>query len=291
LVVSAITTLPAPTRPGAVVDEGSWSVDDAFWDKVFPLLPPAPSHERGGRPRSDDRAIFSAIFYILRTGIQWRALPRGFGVAPTTVHARFQQWCADGLFARLHAASLEAYDGAWGIDWLWLSVDGGMTKAPLGGEATGPNPTDRGKGGTKRSLVTDARGEVIGFAVAGANRNDHLLLSETLDALAAPRPEPTPQNPQNVCLDKGYDYQSSRDALAERGYTAHIRTRGEESRDLRTIPGYHPRRWVVERAHSWLNRFRRILVRWEKKAANYIAMVQLACAYHTFGTAAKAAPG
>lgn len=288
--MNSAPTLPAPTELGSVVDQGSWLVDDAFWAKVVPLLPPTPSHEQGGRPRADDRAIFCAIFYILRTGIQWRALPRAFGVAPTTVHARFQQWRADGLFARLHAASLQAYDRAWGIDWLWLSADGGMTKAPLGGEATGPNPTDRGKGGTKRSLLTDARGEVLGFAVAGANRNDHLLLPETLDALAVPRPEPTPHNPQNVCLDKGYDYQSSRDALAERGYTAHIRTRGEERRDLRTIPGYRPRRWVVERAHSWLNRFRRILVRWEKKAANYIAMIQLACAWHTFGTAAKPAP-
>lgn len=270
-----------------VVEHGSWFVDDAFWTRVAPLLPTPPSHDKGGRPRADDRAIFAAIFYVLRTGIQWRALPRSFGVAATTVHGRFQEWRADGFFARLQTAGLVAYDNVWGIIWEWLSVDGAMTKAPLGGEATGPNPTDRGKRGTKRSVVTDGRGEVLGIAVAGANRNDHLLLPATLDGMAVPRPQPTSEHPQNACLDKGYDYASARDALEERRYIPHIRTRGEEHRDLRTLPGYRARRWVVERAHSWLNRYRRILVRWEKKAANYIAMLQLACANHAFRTAAK----
>jgi putative transposase len=274
-------------RPTAATETGTWFVTDEFWAQVEPFLPTPPSHAKGGRPRADDRAIFSAVFYILRTGVQWRALPRIFGVASTTVHARFQEWVADGFFDRLHSAGLEAYDAAWGIVWRWLSVDGAMTKAPLGGEATGPNPTDRGKRGTKRSVVTDGRGEVLGIAAEGANRNDHLLLPATLDGIAVSRPRPTRRSPQHACLDKGYDYDSAREALRERGYTAHIRTRGEEQRDLRSIPGYRARRWVVERAHSWLNRYRRILVRWEKKASNYIAMLQLACANHAFRTAAK----
>ena len=266
-------------------------MDDLLWNLAQPLLPPAPSHERGGRTRIDDKTILRAIFYILRTGIQWRALPFSFGVAATTVHARFQEWRAAGFFERLHAAALQAYDEAGGIQWEWLSVDGAMTKAPLGQEATGRNPTDRGKSGTKRSVVTDGRGQVLGIAVAGANRNDHLLLGRTLDAIVVPRPEPSPDHPQNVCLDKGYDYAAARDALAERDYTAHIRSRGEEQRSIRDLPGYRARRWVVERTHSWMNRYRRILVRWEKKVDNYLAMLQLACANRTIhAAAALAAP-
>ncbi len=114
--------------------------------------------------------------------------------------------------------------------------------------------------------------------VAGANRNDHLLLAETLEAIVVPRPKPTKARPQGLCLDKGYDYASTRQIAEGEGLELHLRTRGEEKQAKQKHPGAKARRWVVERAHSWLNRFRRLLVRWEKKAANYAAMLQLACA-------------
>ena len=280
--------------PGAAAEPaagpGSWELPDALWAVMAPFIPPGPSHAQGGRPRADDRTIATALFYVLRTGIQWKALPRSFGVAPTTVHHRFQEWSAAGVFVRLHAASLHAYDGTCGIQWRWQSTDGAMTKAPLGCQATGRNPTDRGKSGTKRSLLTDGRGEPLAVQVAGANINDHLLLPQTLDAVPIPRPVPTVDEPQNLCLDKGYDYPRTRDTLQERDYTPHLRTRGEEKQAKREIPDYHPRRWVVERTHSWLNRFRRILVRWEKKVDNFIALLQFAFAWHLCRTAAKSVP-
>jgi transposase len=96
------------------------------------------------------------------------------------------------------------------------------------------------------------------------------------------RPEPTEDTPQHMCLDKGYDYPEIHELLAEFGYTAHIRSRGEEKRDKIRVPGYRTRRWVVERTHSWLNRFRRLLIRWEKKVENYLAMLHFACAWITF---------
>lgn len=92
------------------------------------------------------------------------------------------------------------------------------------------------------------------------------------------RPEPTEEHPQNLCLDKGYDYQEVRDTLLEFGFTAHIRSRGEEAKEIAREAGQRARRWVVERTHSWLNRFRRILIRWEKKAENYLAFLYFACA-------------
>ncbi len=122
----------------------------------------------------------------------------------------------------------------------------------------------------------------VGLAVAGANRHDLELTRETLESGVVPRPEPTAEHPQGLCLDKGYDYQEVRDLVAKFGFTAHIRSRGEEARSIKRDAGFRARRWVVERAHRWLNRFRRLLVRWEKKPANYIALLHFACGLIAF---------
>ena len=118
----------------------------------------------------------------------------------------------------------------------------------------------------------------VGAAIDGANRNDFKLTRQTIDSIPVERPEPTPEEPQGMCLDKGYDYDEVRGILAEFGFTAHIRARGEEAQDIKRRAGYKARRWVVERAHSWLNRFRGILIRWNKKAENYLALLHLAFA-------------
>jgi transposase len=145
----------------------------------------------------------------------------------------------------------------------------------------GKNPTDRGKIGTKRSLLTDGGGVPVGLAVEGANRHDCKLVRETSESIPVERPEPTADKPQGMCLDKGYDDDEVRDLLTEFGFTAHIRARGEEAKALKQEAGFKARRWVVERAHSWMNRFRRVLIRWDKKVRNYLAFLHLACAYIT----------
>ena len=86
------------------------------------------------------------------------------------------------------------------------------------------------------------------------------LVRATVDSLPVPRPAPSPDQPQGMCLDKGYDFDEVRRTLDEFGFTAHIRSRGEEAKAIKREAGFKARRWVVERSHSWLNRFRRILV-------------------------------
>jgi len=113
----------------------------------------------------------------------------------------------------------------------------------------------------------------VGLAVDGANRNDFKMAEDTLKSLPVPRPEPTRRRPQGLCLDKGYDYDEVRDLAKAFLYTAHIRARGEEAQAIKHEAGFKARRWVVERTHSWMNRFRRVLTRWEKKAANYLALL------------------
>jgi putative transposase len=115
---------------GAVA-KGSWTISDALWAEIAPLLPPEKPKPKGGRPRMPDRPAMEAIFYILRTDCQWKALPRAMGAA-STVHDRFQEWVRAGVFARRWQAGLMAYDEAQGIDWSWLAMDGAMNKAPLG---------------------------------------------------------------------------------------------------------------------------------------------------------------
>jgi len=125
----------------------------------------------------------------------------------------------------------------------------------------------------------------IGLAVDGANRHDMKLTRETIDSIVVERPEPTPEEPQGMCLDKGYDYQAVREILEEFGFTAHIRSRSEEAQEIKQEAGKRARRWVVERTHSWMNRFRRILIRWDKKPENYIAFLHFACALIAFRAA------
>ena len=128
-------------------------------------------------------------------------------------------------------------------------------------------------------MLTEGQGIPLAVVVAGANRHDMKLLAETLDAVVVERPEPTATAPQHVCLDKGYDYEECRQVAEQHAYIPHIRSRGEEQRAKREIPGYRPRRWVVEVCHSWLNRFRKLLVRFEKKLETHLALLQFACAY------------
>lgn len=102
------------------------------------------------------------------------------------------------------------------------------------------------------------------------------MVGETIRSIPVRRPRPAKGQPQGMCLDKGYDYDDVRDLLREFEFTEHIRSRGEEAEAIKKRAKFKARRWVVERTHSWLNRFRRILIRWEKKAANYMAMLHFA---------------
>ena len=141
----------------------------------------------------------------------------------------------------------------------------------------GPNPTDRAKNGSKKSLLTDEQGGPLGAVVAAANVNDHLLLEATIEAVVVERPEPTAERPQHLCLDGGYDNAPSREVAARHGYTAHIRPGGEEARPYRKTRSKRPRRWVVERTLAWLSKCRALLVRYDKHAENYLGLLQLAC--------------
>jgi len=147
----------------------------------------------------------------------------------------------------------------------------------FGGDKIGRNPTDRGKKGSKRNILVEADGGPLSVVVAGANIHDTKLLEGTLEAIVVERPEPTEEEPQNLCLDKAYDNPTGHGAVAASGYQGHIRRIGEEKFDDSGEKRYPARRWVVERTLAWLSKCRAILVRYEKKSANYPGLIQMAC--------------
>ena len=126
-----------------------YRVSDELWAKIEPLLPEHPNTHRfgGGRPRVPDRKCMDAIFFVLRTGCQWGALDATGICSHSTAHDRFQEWRAAGVFERLWQLSLQEYDELKGVDWSWQSMDGAMTKAPLGGEKKRPQPDGSGQKG------------------------------------------------------------------------------------------------------------------------------------------------
>src|SRR5919108_5599076 len=152
----------------------------------------------------------------------------------------------------------------------------GYGQGTFWGDLVGPNPTDRAKPGVKRSLLVEADGGPLGIVIAGANIPDARLLAATIAAVVLDRPEPEPAYPQHLCLDKAYDNDDGWRACVDHDYIPHIALIRDE-RPPR--PKRHPaRRWVVERTLAWLSRCRGILIRWEKKAANYLGLLKLACA-------------
>ena len=136
----------------------------------------------------------------------------------------------------------------------------------------GSNPTDRGKIGTKRHILVDQKCIPSSVIITSANTHDMKATANTLDNMVIKRPS----DKQNLCLDKGYDFSEIEREVIKRRYITHIRHRGE-GQAIKTRYYYSARRWVVERTNSWHNRFRKLLVRSEKKSRNYLALVQLAC--------------
>jgi putative transposase len=255
-----------------------WEIPDDMWNWIQFLFPPEKPLGTPGRPVVPFRTVLNGILYVLRTGCQWKAAPKTYG-SGSTLHRRFQEWERADIIRAILGHMLKRYDCIRGIDWEWQAADTKLLPAPLGGSATGSNPTDRAKCGTKRHLLIDGNGAPLGLHLSGAQRHDMKGLAALLTSgLLVARPKPSRRKRQHLCLDKAYDYAEIDQLLASLGYVAHIKRRGQDDREGIGEPTYPPRRWKVERTISWLNNMRKLRTRWEKKAENYQALVMLASA-------------
>ena len=219
------------------------------------------------------RRILDAVLYVLRTGCQWKAAPREFGFGDRRCIGDSSAGSNTACGRRCGGSSSRTMTPPRAWSGPGSPPTPPCTKRRWAGKKTGPNLTDRAKSGTKRHVLTDGGGAPIALVITAANTPDKTALAELLDARVVRPPAFTAQH---LCLDKGYDYADIDETVSRRRFVAHIRRRGEARRRCRR--GERARRWVVERTHSWFNRHCKLLIRWEKKPQNYLALVQFAAA-------------
>lgn len=251
-----------------------------LWRLIKKHLPKQPKRTGPGRPRVDNRRVLDGVWYVLWTGCQWKAVHRDwFGVSSSVLHERFQTWQEQGIWAKILQAVVRFYGRKRRIRWQWQAVDSKSCAAPLGGEETGRNPTDRGKRGSKIHILVDERGAPLAVHVTGANQHDKWSMADLIFSVVVPRPG----GQQHLCADKGYDYEDVFEVVLDANYTPHIKHRRRRNEpEPEPIPEdkkYPARRWVVERTFAWLTKRRSIRTRWCKKADNWLAFIQFACAH------------
>ena len=252
-------------------------VPDSLWKIVSPLLPPEPPKPKGGRPRIPDRRVLAGIIFVLRTGIPWEYLPQELGYGSgMTCWRRLRDWQRAGVWERIHLELLNRLHSNGRIDWSRASLDSASIAAKRGGDHTGPNPTDRGKPGTKRHVAVDRTGIPLAALITAANVHDSRAFEPLLDAIPPVRREREGRprrRPEKMYADKAYDVRRCRAYLRQRGIACRIARKGVDSSER-----LGRSRWVVERTLAWLSRFRRLVVRYERRADVHRAFLTLACA-------------
>jgi transposase len=235
---------------------------DEFFDLVSHHLPPEkPVGPKGGRPSIPHRTALGVIWFVLATGNRWEDVPKEMGCSGRTAQRRLQDWEALGLWDRLHADLLRLLKKEGKLDEGCVVVDSVTVRAFGGGDSTGKNPTDRGRKGTKHTLMVDRKGVPLAIRTAGANASDQKQVIPLV--LAFPKvggkPGRPKETPDELYADRGYDSDSTRWLLAWMGIEPHIaRRRTEHGSGLGKV------RWVVERTISWLKGLRRMRVRYDR---------------------------
>jgi len=224
---------------------------EPIWQQFAALLPEREVNHPLGchRPRIPDRVVFEKLVEVLVFGCAYHRIADE-SCSATTLRDRRDEWIELGVIEALREAVLEAYDRFIGLQLSEIAVDCCITKAPRGGEKAGRNPVDRGKQGTKRSTAVDEQGIPIGTITAPANRHDSPLLTKTLHAVSETLGE-LPERAK-VHLDRGYDSDTTRERLEDRGLLAEIAQKGKPA------PLTATKRWVVERTSSWHNAHKKL---------------------------------
>jgi transposase len=247
-----------------------------LWALIEPLLPVPEDKSEGGRARRSDRACLTGILFVLRSGIPWRMLPKELGCGSgMTCWRRLRDWQEAGIWQLIHFVLLDWLARYGQIDWSRAGTGQLFDSCSFWRLQTGPNPTDRAKLGSKRHLICDGRGVPLAIQLTGANRSDSqqaLTLVDAIPLLQGERGRPR-HRPECVLGDRGYDAEAIRQGLRLRHISPLLakRNTGDGS-------GLGRCRWVVERTFAWFSQFRRLRVRYEKRADIHEAFLSLGCA-------------
>jgi len=258
-------------------------ISDRFWERVAPLLEPFKRRKSGGSQPLEFRVVLNGIFYLLKTGCQGDCLPACYG-SKRAIHEHFQTGVAGGVVTEIFRLNAGEYDELQGVEWAWQSMDGRLVQAPvrqtrgLKAAGLGRNPTARGRSGSNIHLQVDRHGMPSAVTLAGAHVQDSRLITPTLEVSVMTASPATEEDPRHLCLDKAYAMKRVEQAVLGHGYTPHIRRIGEEKGV--DSEGIHPaKRWVVERTFAGLKGFRAIRTRYVCRGNNYLALLQVACAF------------
>jgi transposase len=252
-------------------------ISDELWAEIEPLLPPPKPrrfHHPGRKPL-DRRKALTGILFVLKSGIPWQYLPKEMDCGSGMSCWRYlKSWQEQGVWDQIQQVFLAKLREADKIDFSRAIVDSASIRAALGGEKTGPNPTDRRKLGTKHHVITDAGGILLAVITTGANHHDLTQLLPLFDAIPAIRGKRGRPRKKPDCVqgDRGYDYEPHRIELLSRGIIPVLAKRMTPHGS-----GLGQYRWVVERTLSWLHQFRRLRVRWERRADIHQAFLLLGC--------------
>jgi transposase len=251
-----------------------------FYQLVSHHLPPeVPIGPTGGRPRVPHHIVLKVLWFVLASGARWEDVPAELGCSGRTAHRRLRVWEEHGIWDRLHVDLLRLLRQADKLDPEVVIVDSVIVRAFGGGEKSGPSPVDRGKPGTKHTLLVDRHGVPLAIRTAGANVSDHHELLPIV--LAFPKVSGKPGRPKELpdklYADRGYDSDPARGLLAWLGIETRIAKRKTPHGS-----GLGKVRWVVERTIGWLKGLRRMRVRYDRLGVIQDAWTTLAASVICF---------
>jgi putative transposase len=252
----------------------SFLLTKRLWKDAEEIITKLSLNAKTGRPLLNIKRALNGIYYLLKTGIQWKALPRCFG-STSAVHRLFQRLVKLDFFQQLWTNELINYDKIHGLNLGKQAMDCAHKKNPISGcEKSGRSPVDRGKLGSKLSVLSESKGVIIGLAVGSGNQHDSTLFIDTLRSVPKILKQPFQKE---MHLDSAYDSQEVRTILFNFYYVPKI----APNQRNRKVPLSNPlgySRWFIEPVHSWMNRFRAVFVRYSKYSSNYLALAQFAAA-------------
>ncbi|WP_438804510.1 IS5 family transposase [Nocardia alni] len=250
-----------------------------MWVLAEPLLPEfAPRPQGGGTAPADERAVFTAVVFVLTSGCAWRMLPPSFGVTVPTAHRRFSVGTDAGLWRRLHRAVLDELGGKGLIDWSRVVIDAAAARAKKGAH----DRSEPGQSGSKIHVLSDHTGIPLSVGISAANTNDAAALEPLVKAIPAVRSRRGPRRRRKLHADKAYDTAGLRRWVRDRGIEVRIARKGIESAEPL---GRH--RWIIEPTMSWLTGYRRLNIRYDRKATHYLGFLTLAATLTCYKKLAK----
>jgi len=247
-------------------------IPDYVLKKIEELIPPKKS--KVGRPRANVRNILEGILFVLRTGVQWRLLPAEFG-KPSTVHGTFRRWIKLGIFEEIMRCAVGFYLENEANTNYRLIADASHTKAPFA-DWSGKNPTDRGRNGIKKMIITDAHGAPLAVTTGPSNAHDSKLLKPVIKALK----KNNCTHPRVLAADSAFDAKYLRSYCRSEGLIL-IATKNKRRRK-NTEKNFISWRWVIERTFGWLAWYRSLKICWCKTVESFLAMLQLASTLQLF---------